>query len=285
MKGVIRFFIILLSIVLIVSIAGLFQSGIHFSLPLLFDQFIANVKAIVNLSTITYETPEGSGIERSVFPIIFEYYGYSISILLLGFILAFVTALMLTMVTFFLPRMLRDLLKKTLGLLEAVPDIFIIVIVQLAFVTLYKQTGILLFEVVGGFDRPLFLPLVTFSILPSIFLYRIMIFIFEDELTRPYVELARGKGIARWIILLKHITRNSLVSVVNHSKSIILFMLTNLVMLEVIFNLYGITWFIISNVSAQIVMLSIIMIFIPIYILELVVRRLITHFTGEEVPN
>ncbi|TKD72324.1 ABC transporter permease subunit [Pseudalkalibacillus hwajinpoensis] len=285
MKGLIRFFIILLSIVLIVSIAGLFQSGIHFSLPLLFDQFVANVKAFANLSTITYESPEGSGIERSVFPLIYEYYGYSISILLLGFVLALATALMLTMITFYLPKMLRELLKRTMGLLEAVPDIFIIVIVQLAFVSLYKKTGILLFEVVGGFDRPLFLPLVTFSILPSIFLYRIMLLIFEDELSRPYVELARGKGIARWIILLKHIARNSLISVVNHSKSIVTLMLTNLVMLEIIFNLHGITWFIISNVSAHIVMLSIIMIFIPIYIIELVARRLITHFTGEEVPN
>ncbi|WP_394173423.1 ABC transporter permease subunit [Guptibacillus hwajinpoensis] len=285
MKGIVRFFSILLSIVLIVSIAGLFQNGISFSFPLLLDEFVANVKAITDLSSITYESSEGSGIERSVFPIIFEYYSYSLSILLLGFVLALVSALLLTIITLFLPHRLQEILKKTVGLLEAVPDLFIIVMVQLAFVALYKQTGILLFEVVGGFDRPLVLPLVTFSILPSLFLYRIMLLIFEDELTRPYVELARGKGISRWKILLKHITRNSLVSVVNHSKSIILLMLTNLVMLEIIFNLYGITWFIISNVSAQIVMLSIIMIYIPIYIIEFVAKRLITHFTGEEVPS
>ncbi len=285
MKGFTHFLMITFSIILIGSFASLFQSGLNVSIQLFIERVRINVISLIDFSQLTYESPAGSGIERSIFPLIFEYYGYSLFILLAGFSLALLAALLLTYLTFFVSPSIREGMKKTVGFLEAIPDILIIVLVQLAFIALYRQTGILVFEVVGAFERPIILPLVTFSILPSLFLYRIMLLIFEEEWSRPYVELAKGKGITNRKILMKHVTRNSLLSLVNHSKSIILLLLTNLVMLEMIFNLYGISWFIINYLSGQVVIFSVLMIFIPLYIIESVARRFITHFTGEEVPR
>ena len=285
MKGFTHFLMITFSIILIGSFASLFQSGLDVSIQLFIERVRMKVTSLIDFSQLTYESPAGSGIERSIFPLIFEYYGYSLFILLAGFCLALLAALLLTYLTFFVSPSIREGIKKTVGLLEAIPDILIIVVVQLAFIALYRKTGILLFEVVGAFERPIILPLVTFAILPSLFLYRIMLLDFEEEWSRPYVELARGKGITKGRILIKHITRNSLLSLVNHSKSLILLLLTNLVMLEIIFNLYGITWFIITYISGQVVIFSVLMIFIPLYITESFVRRIITHFTGEEVPR
>ncbi|MGB8001777.1 MAG: ABC transporter permease subunit [Anaerobacillus sp.] len=285
MNRFIHFLIIATSVILIGSLGSLFQSGIDVSLQLFIERIVMTVTSLFDFSQLTYESPAGSGIERSIFPFIFEYYGYSLFILLAGFCSALLAAFLLTYFTFFVSPSIREGIKKAVGLLEAIPDILIIVVVQLAFIALYRKTGILLFEVVGAFERPIILPLVTFAILPSLFLYRIMLLDFEEEWSRPYVELARGKGMTKGRILIKHIMRNSLVSLVNHSKSLILLLLTNLVMLEVIFNLYGITWFIITYISGQVVIFSVLIIFIPLYITEAFVRRIITHFTGEEVPR
>ncbi|MGA9287317.1 MAG: hypothetical protein WBV93_03110 [Anaerobacillus sp.] len=285
MNRFIHFLIIATSVILIGSLGSLFQSGIDVSLQLFIERIVMTVTSLFDFSQLTYESPAGSGIERSIFPFIFEYYGYSLFILLAGFCSALLAAFLLTYFTFFVSPSIREGIKKAVGLLEAIPDILIIVVVQLAFIALYRKTGILLFEVVGAFERPIILPLVTFAILPSLFLYRIMLLDFEEEWLRPYVELARGKGMTKGRVLIKHIMRNSLVSLVNHSKSLILLLLTNLVMLEVIFNLYGITWFIITYISGQVVIFSVLIIFIPLYITEAFVRRIITHFTGEEVPR
>ncbi len=285
MKKILHMSTIGFSIILIGSFASMFQNGMNFRLTLFLELVFENMKSLITFTRLTYESPLGSGVERSIFPLIFEYYGYSLFILLGGFSLSLISALLLTYFTFLVPPAIRLVLKRTVGMLEAIPDILVIVIVQLGFIAFYRETGILLFEVVGAFERPIVLPLITFAILPSFFLYRMMLLMFEDELIKPYVELAMGKGVARGKILWKHVTRNCLLSVVNHSKAVILLLLTNLVMLEVIYNLYGITWFMINHVTGQIVTFSILMIFLPLYLLEAMAKRLITRLTGEEVPN
>ena len=285
MKKILHLITIGFSIILIGSAASMFQNGMKFSFTLFLELVFENGKSLINFTHLTYESPVGSGVERSIFPLIFEYYGYSLFILLGGFSLSLLSALLLTYITFFVPPSIRIGMKRTVGLLEAIPDMFIIVIVQLGFISFYRETGILLFEVVGAFKRPIVLPLLTFAILPCFFLYRMMLLMFEDELTKPYIELAMGKGLSRGKILWKHVTRNCLLSVVNHSKAVILLLLTNLVMLEVIYNLYGMTWFMINHITGQIVTFSILMIFLPLYFLEASAKRWITHLTGEEVPS
>ncbi|WP_273851982.1 ABC transporter permease subunit [Guptibacillus spartinae] len=285
MKKILHLVTIALSIILIGSLASLFQNGMNVSFTFFLTQVVENVKSFITLTQLTYESPAGSGVERSIFPLIFEYYGYSLFILLGGFSLSLISALLLTYLTFLVPPSIRVGIKKAVGILEAIPDILIIVIVQLSFIAFYRETGILLFEVVGAFKRPIVLPLLTFAILPCFFLYRMMLLMFEDELMKPYIELALGKGLTRGRILWKHVTRNCLLSVVNHSKAVILLLLTNLVMLEVIYNLYGMTWFMINHMTGQIVTFGILMIFLPLYLLEALAKRWITHLTGEEVPS
>ncbi|MCA0987155.1 ABC transporter permease subunit [Guptibacillus algicola] len=285
MKTGMKFISIILSILLIGSFAGMFQNGIEMSLKEFWNQFIHLIGAIANLRELTYEPLFGSTTVYPVFPAIFEYYGYSLFILVAGFGLALIGSLGLTYITFLLPYRLRKMFIKVTGILEAIPDLFIIVVFQIAIVSLYKETGLLIFEVVGGFERPIVLPLITYAVLPAILLYRIMLLTFEDELVTPYVELARGKGLSTRRILLKHVLRNALFTVVNHSRTIIVLMLSNLVMLEILFNLYGLTWFMVNNISVEIVVIGILMIFVPLFLIEACSRFFIQRITGKELAE
>lgn len=285
MKIILRFIYTVFSILLIGSVAGMFQNGIEMSISEAWNQFVGLLQVILHPKDVNYENFFGGGVAHPVFPTIFEYYGYSFFILITGFILALIGSLFLTYTTFLLPYKMRTLFIKVTGVLEATPDLFIIVVMQLAVISLYKQTGFLIFDVVGAFERPIVLPLLAFSILPAILLYRIMLLMFEDELMRPYVELARGKGLSTRWILWKHVLRNALFTVVNHSRTIIALMLSNLVMLEILFNLYGITWFMVNNVSVEIVVIGILLIYIPLYFIEVCSRLFIQRITGKELAE
>ncbi|MGA9290829.1 MAG: ABC transporter permease subunit, partial [Anaerobacillus sp.] len=83
------------------------------------------------------------------------------------------------------------------------------------------------------------------------------------------VALARGKGLSRWRILLVHIFRNSILTLFNHMKGIILFALSNLLMLEIIFDVHGFMTFIYENgvLNPEIVTVALYMVFIPSFIL------------------
>ncbi|BCB04000.1 ABC transporter permease subunit [Bacillus sp. KH172YL63] len=220
--------------------------------------------------------------EYDVFPAFFGYYTYTLTIMLLGFLLALALAITGVVVTFQLSWKKRKLLIRSSAILESIPDIFIIVLAQLFFIFLFKKTGILVFEVVGGGERPYALPLLTYCILPTIFLYRTLMLIFEEEMIRPYVELATGKGLSGLQVLILHVFRNSVVSLINHSKMIISFMLSNLIMLEILFNTYGLTWFVINHPTYEIATISVIFMFIPLFLLEVAVNRMKTKVVGGE---
>ncbi|WP_270181004.1 ABC transporter permease subunit [Alkalihalobacillus sp. CinArs1] len=285
MRTGMKFVSIIVSILLIGSFAGMFQNGIEMSLKEFWNQFVQLIRAILNPGELTYEPLFGSTTVYPVFPGIFEYYGYSLFILVAGFCIALIGSLGLTYITFFLPYRLRKMFIRVTGILEAIPDLFIIVMFQIAIVSLYKETGLLIFEVVGGFERPVVLPLITYAVLPAILLYRVMLLTFEDELASPYVELASGKGLSKSRILWKHVLRNALFTVVNHSRTIIVLMLSNLVMLEILFNLYGLVWFMVNNLRVEIVIIGILMIFVPLFLIEACSRFFIQRITGKELAD
>jgi peptide/nickel transport system permease protein len=282
MLTTVRALSIIFSILLISTFISLFQDGIDLSLLSFWENFIHLVYTITHPWSLTFQTESFvHDAEYAVFPGFFEYYFYSLVILFSGFLISLAGSIILILVTFQLSLKKRRILIKGSTVLESVPDIFVIVLAQLLFVFIFKQTGLLVFDVVGGLERPFALPLITYCILPTIFLYRTLMIIFEDELMKPYVELAKGKGLTAIRVLIIHVFRNSIVSLINHSKMIISFMLSNLVMLEILFNTYGLTWFVVNLPTYEIATISVIFIFIPLFVIEEVVKKLKTNLIGE----
>ncbi|ANU12174.1 peptide ABC transporter permease [Planococcus antarcticus DSM 14505] len=81
-----------------------------------------------------------------------------------------------------------------------------------------------------------------------------------------YVELARSLGFSKVYIILVHLFRNAIVSVFFQSKKTMWFMLSNLFVLELMFNLPGIMLFLRDNLSPTIFLLTVLSFFLPMFI-------------------
>jgi peptide/nickel transport system permease protein len=90
---------------------------------------------------------------------------------------------------------------------------------------------------------------------------------FEAEERTMYVELAKSLGFGKAFILFMHIFRNAIVSVFFQSKKTMWFMLSNLFILELMFNIPGVMLYMFENLSGTLFLVTIMSFFLPIFIL------------------
>lgn len=183
--------------------------------------------------------------------------------ILFGFVLAF----LLTLLASYIPQSMLKGLKRTLDLLESIPDLVIAVLLQALTVYAYKNMGLDLFRVAGyGDEKIYFAPIVTLAILPMISLFKIMILRVEEEFTKDYVVFVKSKGIHKARVILNHIFRNILPTAFQHSKIIIWATLSSQFIIEYLFNINGITFFIINSFTPMTIAASLILVYTPFFI-------------------
>ncbi|WP_081447364.1 ABC transporter permease subunit [Bacillus coahuilensis] len=128
-----------------------------------------------------------------------------------------------------------------------------------------------------GENRAYFIPILCLAILPMVQFYRLNMLNFEREETLNYVELARSLGFGKWYVQTMHIFRNAVLSVFFQSKKILWFMLSNLFILELLFNINGVTSLLVSYMSPSSFAMALLCLFVPVFIvyslLELIVER------------
>ncbi|MGM0841350.1 MAG: ABC transporter permease subunit [Bacillota bacterium] len=78
--------------------------------------------------------------------------------------------------------------------------------------------------------------------------------------------MARSIGLGKLVILTFHILRNAVISVFFQSKKTIWFMLSNLFVLELLFNIAGITRFLKSTLQPKMFTIAVLSIFIPLFV-------------------
>lgn len=203
-----------------------------------------------------------------LFPNIFEYIIYSLQILFLALFAAITISLILTVVTMLLSDKARERVKMVLYFLESIPDLLIIMLAQLMVVFVFKQTGFLISKIaVIGDDRIYWLPVLCLAILPTIQLYRLAMLTFQEEERQMYVDLARALGFSKVYIVLVHMFRNAIISVFFQSKKTMWFMLSNLFILELMFNLPGIMLFLSDNMYPLGFLVAVFSFFLPMFFL------------------
>ncbi|MFZ3591720.1 ABC transporter permease subunit [Bacillus sp. DJP31] len=206
------------------------------------------------------------------------------SLLLLTVLISTVTAVVLTISITLLPDKWRNRSKFIFFITESIPDIFFVVVVQALVIWFYKKTDVLLFSVVSGYEeQALTIPLITLCILPTFFIARILTLRFNEERIEEYVQFAVSKGLRKSEVIIKHILPNTLVNLFSQSKFIVWFVLSNLVMVEYIFNIHGITAFIIRFSSPEVFTLCVILIFVPLYIIILIFQKLLHFWVGDQI--
>ena len=83
-------------------------------------------------------------------------------------------------------------------------------------------------------------------------------------------------------IMIVHISRNALVSIMSHSK-ISSFMLSNLLIVEFLLNSRGLLMFMFKNATPTIFTVGILLFFVPMFLFFAVIQILILLFTRQKV--
>ncbi|MBN3553352.1 ABC transporter permease subunit [Fictibacillus nanhaiensis] len=223
--------------------------------------------------------------ERPLFPEIFNPYLYSMSIYFLAFFLSILLGLLLSFVTInFFSKSAKRFISFIVFVLESLPDLFIVVMIQMGVVWFFKKTGILVMPFTSLPDeRSYFIPIIALSILPTVQFFKMFMLSLEEEVQMDYVVFARAKGMPFIEILPFHVYRNTLMSIFYQSKSILWMMLSNLLVLEYILNMNGFTSFIFTYLSPELFVVGLIMLLLPTYLLLLVFKIFIKKLNNEEV--
>jgi peptide/nickel transport system permease protein len=276
MKGIFKWviqFVVALFSILLISGAPLLITGFQQG-KLLWKEYIEtlqfHVKSLWNFRDLSVDYYIGRGEVRQVpvFPQLLENISYSLQLLFLALAAAIIFALIGTFITMLLSEKLRSRVKLVFYFLESFPDILIILLAQLSIVIIFQQTGVLVSKIAAiGDDRIYWLPVLCLMILPMIQLYRLSMLTFEAEERQMYVELAKSLGFSKVFILFLHILRNAMISVFFQSKKTMWFMLSNLFILELMFNIPGIMYYMFENLSGILFLVTVLSFFLPVFLL------------------
>ncbi|HDR7316414.1 TPA: ABC transporter permease subunit [Bacillus toyonensis] len=261
-----------MTIQFIISILGIICLG---ALPKLFygfelhvSEYIKSLKEVflnlMDLSNLQYVR------DKFLFPQLFIHYKETIVIFLAAFFISlFVAFCIVYMIMSSSPR-IQHRIKSFLIFLESIPDILLILVSQILIIWFFKQTGFLPFQIasIGG-ESIRGLPILCLSIPTTIMFVKMLVLRFENELEKDYVLFAKAKGLNRFHILNRHILRNVLLSTLFFAKTNVFFMLSNLYIIEWIFNTSGIFMFLKSyeGIRIEVFIVSVLLIYIPIFII------------------
>lgn len=142
------------------------------------------------------------------------------------------------------------------ALLIALPDFFLIVLIQLAaiFISKFTDERVILIVQVGK-EVPFLIPFLTIALVPSVLLYGTMRLAFQRELSQDYVVTAMAKGLSRREVLLNHVFRNVLEDLLTALPKATTLALASMGVAEAICNIMGLGGYIVNptfqNVSAM----------------------------------
>ncbi|WP_230321292.1 ABC transporter permease subunit [Planococcus salinarum] len=269
MKLILKFFIAIAGIILASSLPVLISGWLkgEWKWGVYFESIRTTLEELWPINEIAFFNYRAQQ-PMPLFPNIYEYIIYSLEILFIALLVAVFVSLLLTVITMLLSEKARERVKMALYFLESVPDLLIIMLAQLTVVLFFKQTGILISKIAAvGDDRIYWLPVLCLAILPTIQLYRLAMLTFQEEERQMYVDLARALGFSKVYIVLVHMFRNAIISVFFQSKKTMWFMLSNLFVLELMFNLPGIMLFLRDNMYPSAFLVTVFSFFLPMFVL------------------
>lgn len=266
---IVRFFFYyilgIIGILFISTTPALFREGSLFNVSTYLQELQMLIGDLFHPSEWVYNF---KGNPVPLFDYLWEPYRYSMILFFSGIIAAFVFAFLFSFGTMFLPKWAKTAIERLLNLLESIPDLLLAFSLQIFVVWLYKQTDILFldFAAVGG-DKVYVLPILAISILPMIMMYKVILMLMDEEMSRSYVQMARSKGLEKGVILNVHVVRNIMKNIFYHSKIMIWISLSSLFIFEYIFNINGITTVFFNDFRPIVTSAILVLLFTPFFII------------------
>lgn len=246
------------------------------------ENLIQIIQGLTRPQNIVFIGP--TGFEYSIFIDFWDNYFYSLILFLTALLISIVMGIIVSFLTTLLPQKSNQFIGKTVSLLESIPDLLIIIILQFAVLFYYKQTGVLLFSTAGtSQNKTYLLPIISLSLIPAIMVFKVIFYLVNEEMQKSYVLLAKGKGFNNFRIFFSHVLRNIAPNIIIHSKSIILILLSSMVVFEKLFNINGIFSYIIAYPNPDIIAFTLIMIYVPVFLIYTVIMKIIYKQTGQRL--
>lgn len=192
---------------------------------------------------------------------------YSMQILLGALLAGFGIALLLALGSSFLPKFVLSPIKRVLDVLESIPDLILATLLQVLSIVIFKSFGVDLFQVASFKEKAFFAPIVTLAILPLVSMFKILLLMIEEEFLKVYVTFVKSKGIDKLNILIRHILKNIMPLSFHHIKIIIWGTLSSQFIIERVFNVHGLTYFLLDNFQPITIFVTLSLIFTPFYFL------------------
>ncbi|KGX84763.1 ABC transporter permease subunit [Pontibacillus marinus] len=218
---------------------------------------------------------------ENIITFLWDPYMYSMKILLGAIIIGFFIAFVLAIITLYLPKPVVSFIQRIMNIFEAIPDLMFAFMIQLLIVYIYKQTGILVMEFTTFDQKIVALPMFVLAVLPTVSFYKIVMMYFEEEKREQYVEFAKSKGVKFSGVIFKHIIRNMAPNALFHSKIIIWAALSSLFVVEWIFNIQGIMYYIYAGFSPMVIAMALFYVFTPFFFIFSIAEM----FTKEKVER
>ncbi|WP_254488589.1 ABC transporter permease subunit [Bacillus thuringiensis] len=221
---------------------------------------------------------------RKLFPQIWIHYIETMSVFLSAFLLSLLIAYILVIWVLQRSQMKQKMWNGIFLTLESIPDILLILLSQLLVVIMFQKTGFMPIKLAGlGEERVRLLPIICLTIPTTLLFIKLLLLRFKEEMEKDYSIFAKSKGLSLQHILTHHVSRNVLLTTIYYAKTNILFMLSNLYIIEWIFNTYGMFVFVKENSKLEIFTVSLVILYVPLFILFRILHTLLQNVIRERV--
>lgn len=216
LEALIHFLLALLGIICLGALPEMFR-GLRIDVGNYLEALINLIIKLVHPLSLTYGP---SGATRSLFPQILIMYKNTAIIFICSFIVSLIISFIIVFFMLQCESRVKEKIKSVFLFIESIPDILVILSLQIFVVWVFKITGTLVVNIAAVADKPIFLlPIISLSIPTTIMFIKLLLLKFEGELEKDYVLFAKAKGLNKFHILKIHVLRNVVLSVLYFSKT------------------------------------------------------------------
>jgi ABC-type dipeptide/oligopeptide/nickel transport system permease component len=183
--------------------------------------------------------------KRPVGPLVFERLGNSMKLVGVAVLLAIGLGILKGFWDFNQMRKKGIALGPILtGAVQGVPDFWLILLIQLGAAFLFRKLGWTPFKIGFNSEDPInsmVYPVLSLALIPGAYMARITSTAMNNVYEKEYIRTARSKGLHEIGVIYKHALRNALVQILDGLPSVAGVMVSNLLIVEYLFNYPGLT--------------------------------------------
>ncbi|MDF2626555.1 MAG: transporter permease protein [Symbiobacteriaceae bacterium] len=130
------------------------------------------------------------------------------------------------------------------GAVQGLPDFLLVFLLQYAGVLLFRAMGWRPFPVAWDETEPLrslIFPLICLTVVPWAYISRLTSTALGHVWEEDYIRTAHAKGLREWVVVYRHAMRNAVILLLEGLPNILLVMISNLLIVEYLFGLPGLT--------------------------------------------